>query len=255
MQVVILAGGLGTRLMPLTKNFPKAMIQVSGKPFVDYQIRHLLKQGFNEILIISGYKSEMLEDFVQKQAYASVVDFLNEGNTLRGTGGALAWAHAHKALQAKFLLLYGDSFLPIDFSKVAGVFQNSNLPGLMTVLKNEGVWDKSNVVYEFAKLQLYEKGLTPVPPAMKHVDYGLLGLTRELFAPEFLQKILGLEPQPEKWDLALLLSGLSKRGELLGFEVFERFYEIGSLNGLKDFEQLVTLSPWREFFDNQKSSV
>lgn len=252
MQIVILAGGLGTRLKPITEKIPKAMVETKGKPFVDYQVRYLLNQGFDKILIISGYKSEMIQEYVEKQSWSSQVSFLNEGEILRGTGGALAWAHQKNSLDSKFLLLYGDSFLPIDFVKVAEVFAASNLPALMTVLKNQGEWDKSNVIFQYSKLQRYEKGLDPQPPEMNYIDYGLLGLRSDLFGLAFLKQILGFVP--EKWDLAELLTALSKSSELLGFEVFERFYEVGSFQGLKDFEQLLASPQWRDFFDKPSPS-
>lgn len=248
MQTVILAGGLGTRLRPLTENFPKSMIEVHGVPFLKYQIHYLLSQNLKDFLLITGFQSSIIEDYVSTQPWRSQVQILNEGNRLRGTGGALRWAATKGALREKFLLLYGDSFLPISFQDVARDFERISSPALMTVLKNEGAWDQSNVIYESSILKLYDKKLAPKPSNMSYIDYGLLGLSREWIESWSASS-------EEKFDLADPLTELSKVGRLHGLEVFDRFYEIGSFQGLKDFEQLVASPPWREFFDFTKAQV
>lgn len=251
MQLVILAGGLGTRLKPITEKIPKAMVPVRGRPFLEYQILFLLDQGFKDFVIVSGYRSEMIEDFVSRQSWSQKIRVLSEGGTLRGTGGCLSWAQEQGALKEKFLLLYGDSFLPIRFDQVAEQFRDSRRKALMTVLKNRGAWDRSNVIFREGELELYQKGLPQTPAEMTYIDYGLLGLSSSLFDPESVRSLLGAVP--EKWDLADLLTVLSRRKELQGYEVFERFYEVGSFEGLQDFENLVGRPPWTDFFDKART--
>lgn len=250
MQILILAGGLGTRLRPLTENFPKSMIPVMGHPFLKYQIHYLLSQGVSDIVLVTGFQSSIVEDYVSTQGWRSKVKILNEGNRLRGTGGAIAWAVRQGTMADKFLVLYGDSFLPIPFKPVVEKFQNSQSEALMTVLKNEGNWDQSNVVFEKGDIQLYDKKLTPKPANMKHIDYGLLGLKRS-----WVQSWSEFSDPDLKFDLADKLTEVSRLKKLAGSEVTERFYEIGSFQGLADFERLVANPPWREFFDFKSGEV
>lgn len=245
MQVVVLAGGLGTRLKPLTENFPKVMIDIKGRPFLDYQVRYLLDQGASEILLITGFQSQIVESFVAQQPWQSRVKLLNEGASLRGTGGALVWASEH--FEDNFVLMYGDSFLPIKIEPVYKEFVKSGMPAMMTVLKNQNDWDQSNVVFQEGRIQLYDKNPNPKPKEMVYIDYGLSVFSKDL--------VLGWKSTvaTEKFDLSDRQKELSLKGQLAGFEVFDRFYEIGSFEGIKDFEQLVTKPAFRELFDNKKS--
>lgn len=241
MQVVVLAGGLGTRLKPLTENFPKVMIDIKGRPFLEYQVKYLLSQGAKEILFLTGFKSEIIEQFVSQQPWKNKVKILNEGSTLRGTGGALVWAEAH--FQKQFVLMYGDSFLPIPMKPVMDAFLSSGKPALMTVLKNENDWDQSNVVFKNGQIALYDKKATPKPKEMVYIDYGMSVFSKDLILS---WKQRGL---PEKFDLSDRQKELSLAGQLAGFQVKDRFYEVGSFQGIKDFEQLVSQPQWLEFFD------
>ena len=247
MQTVILAGGLGTRLHPMTENFPKSMIEIGGKPFLDYQIRHLLAQKIEEIVLITGFHSRIIEDYVSTQDWASQVRIVNEGDQLRGTGGALLWAEKHGVLWDRFLLLYGDSFLPIDFQAVSEAFVKSGCPALMTLLRNEGAWDASNVIYQNGVIELYDKRISPKPPEMKYIDYGLLGLTKD-FVRSWSHRSSGSTQGLEKFDLADPLTALSKLKKLAGYLVNERFYEVGSFQGIEDFKNLVNSPRFQRFF-------
>lgn len=245
MQVVVLAGGLGTRLKSLTENFPKVMIDIKGRPFLDYQVKYLLDQGVTKILLITGFQSQVVESFVDQQSWRSRVKILNEGETLRGTGGALVWASKH--FEDNFLMMYGDSFLPIKIGAVYKEFVKSRMPAMMTVLKNQNDWDQSNVVFKDGRIQLYDKNPNPKPKDMIYIDYGLSAFSKDV--------VLGWKStvSSEKFDLSDRQKELSLMGQLAGFEVIDRFYEIGSFEGIKDFEQLVTTPAFRELFDNKKS--
>ena len=166
------------------------------------------------------------------------VRYVDEGPELRGTGGALRLAFEQGALEETFLLTYGDSYLPIDFGEVWRTFRERNAPALMTVYRNEELFDASNVIFENQKVTLYEKGLQSKPPGMKWIDYGLSALRREEVEMG-LPTIAELERRPKetkKIDLAELFHRLSLQGKLHGYEVATRFYEIGSFSGLEDLQ-------------------
>jgi NDP-sugar pyrophosphorylase family protein len=228
-QCVILAGGLATRMRPLTTQIPKALIPVEGEPFVDHQLEWLARHGVDEVVLSIGYLGEMLRAHVGDGARHGLrVRYVDEGPNLRGTAGALRLALDEGALADSFLLTYGDSFLPVDFGDVFAAFQAAATPALMTVFRNEGRWDTSNVIFDGRMVTLYDKLRRARPVEdFTFIDYGLLGLTR--------QAIADAVPAGAKADLAGLLFDLSVRGQLAGLEVHERFYEIGSPAGLEDF--------------------
>lgn len=221
-QVVILAGGLATRLHPVTKTTPKAMLVVAGEPFISHQIKLLKSKGVREVIICAGYLGKEIKEFVGDGKNLGVsVKYSFDGDKLLGTGGAVR--KALPLLGDLFWVLYGDSYLDTDYSIILNNFLPSNKVGLMTVFKNEGRWGKSNVHFRDGKILKYDKK-NPVP-SMKYIDYGLNLLRKEA--------IEGV-PEDEIFDLADLYAGLVDRGEMLGFEVKERFYEIGSLKGLRE---------------------
>jgi NDP-sugar pyrophosphorylase family protein len=229
MQCVILAGGLATRMRPLTDVIPKALIPAEGKPFVDHQLAWLARHGVTDVLLSIGYRGDLLRDHVGDGGRFGIrVRYVDEGTELRGTAGALRLAFAEGALDESFLVTYGDSFLPVDFAAVYAEFVRSAKPALMTVYRNDGRWDSSNVIYEDGAVVLYDKHHRLRPAAdFPFIDYGLMAFARRTIADEI--------PAAGKADLADLLHALSRRGELAGMEVGERFYEIGSPAGLEDF--------------------
>jgi NDP-sugar pyrophosphorylase family protein len=235
MQCVILAGGLATRMRPLTERIPKALIPVAGRPFIDHQLRWLAAHGVTDVVLSVGYKGDAISAHVQQDAvgrYGLRVVVVDEGEHLRGTAGALRLALDEGALEESFLVTYGDSFLPIDFAAVFGAFQASGKPALMTVFRNDGRWDTSNVIFDGRLVTLYDKQRRTRPATdFAFIDYGLSALTRRLVADEI--------PAEGSADLAALFHALSVRGELAGFETAQRFYEIGSPAGLEDFETWV----------------
>jgi NDP-sugar pyrophosphorylase family protein len=229
MQCVILAGGLGTRMRPLTDTCPKTLLPVSGRPFAHHQLRWLAAQGIDDVIYCIGHQGEMIRRYwASEPNLVRSIRYVDEGEELRGTGGALRLANEQGVLDESFLVIYGDSFLPVEFAPIWRAFYASGMPALMTVLRNQGHWDRSNVLFENGRLLLYDKH---ADPWMQHIDYGLSAFRRELF-----------DNRPEVFDLAVLLHDLSLQGELAGFEVEQRFYEIGSPPGLHDLEQYLSKS-------------
>jgi NDP-sugar pyrophosphorylase family protein len=229
MQCVILAGGLGTRMRERSGDLPKALIPVLGKPFIFYQLEWLAQQGIRDVVVSIGYHGKLVSEAVGDGArFGVAVAYADEEQHLRGTGGAVRLAADLGLLDPGFFLLYGDSYLPIDLPPVWRVSDHGRIP-VMTVLRNEGRWDRSNVIFRDGTLILYDKSAAdPAALGMDYIDYGLLVLTREAVQN-------GIAPGAIA-DLAGLLNRLSIKGSLKGCEVFQRFYEIGSPQGLDDFE-------------------
>jgi NDP-sugar pyrophosphorylase family protein len=228
MQCVILAGGLGTRMRPLTEACPKTLLPAGGRPFAYHQLHWLAAQGITEVVYSIGHQGDLIRRYWDQEPWpVSKIHYVDEGPRLRGTGGALQLAREQGVLDERFFVIYGDSFLPVEFGPIWRAFEASGQPALMTVLRNEGRWDRSNVVYENGRVALYDKALYDKAGAsgMQYIDYGLSCFRRDVFD----------DSTPS--DLATLFHELSVVGCLAAFEVHERFYEIGSPAGLRDFEQ------------------
>jgi NDP-sugar pyrophosphorylase family protein len=217
----------------ITTTLPKALIPVAGEPFVDHQLRWLSAHGVEEVVLSVGHLGAMIEAHVGSGARHGLhVRYVNEGPELRGTGGALRLALDRGVLAEEFLVTYGDSYLPIDFATVREAFHRSGRPALMTVFRNEGRWDTSNVVFDRAAgaIVVYDKARRTRPPEeFEYIDYGVCALRRDTLAREV--------PPETRYDLADLYHRLSLRGELAGHEVSQRFYEIGSPAGLAELER------------------
>lgn len=223
-SVAILAGGLATRLRPITETIPKALVDVAGKPFIVRQLTYLREQGINQVVLCIGYLGDMVREVVGSgENFGLEVNYSEDGPKLLGTGGALSKAIPH--LGDDFFVLYGDSFLPVDFSAVQESYKTCKKMALMTVLKNQNQWDKSNVF--FVDGQLIEYNKRELRAEMTYIDYGL-GV--------FSASVLKQWPIGQSFDLADVYNGLSLQGQLAGLEVYERFYEIGSHTGLKETE-------------------
>ena len=223
MQCVILAGGLGTRMRPLTETCPKTLLLAGGRPFAYHQLQWLAAQGITEVIYSIGHYGDMIQRYWREEASpVPSIRYVDEGEQLRGTAGALRLAREQGVLEKSFFVIYGDSFLPVEFGPVWRAFQASNQPALMTVLRNEGRWDRSNVMYESGRVMRYDKAGAP---GMQYIDYGLSCFHRDVFD----------DHTPP--DLAALFHELSNAGRLAAFEVHKRFYEIGSPAGLRDFER------------------
>lgn len=227
MPVALLAGGLATRLRPITEKVPKLLVEVAGEPFFSHQLRLLRAQGLTRVVVCAGYLGEMIvERYGDGSAWGVQLDYSFDGETLRGTGGALI--RARPKLGESFYILYGDSYLPIDYRAAGRAFRESGQPGLMTVFRNRGAYDASNVWFENGQIRLYDKKLKDV--RMEHIDYGL-GLLRA--------SALDRWPRDAVVDLADVYRDLVRRGQLSGHEVSRRFYEIGSHGGLAELDQFL----------------
>lgn len=231
-QCVILAGGLGTRMRPVTAAIPKALIPVNGEPFVDHQLRWLAAHGVARVVFSIGHRGEQIRQHVGDGGrFGLQVRYVDEGERLRGTAGALRLALDEDALEETFLLTYGDSYLPVDFGNFARAFERSGAPAMMVVFRNQGRWDQSNVLLRGDRVALYDKRRRDAAAAsrMDCIDYGLSAFRRSVIA----DRVTPGQPA----DLADLLHDLSVQGQLAAYEVATRFYEIGSPQGLADLEQ------------------
>jgi NDP-sugar pyrophosphorylase family protein len=218
--VCILAGGLGTRLGERVRETPKPLLEVAGEPFLIHQLRLLARHGVRKVVLCVGYRGEQIEARIGKERLGISIRYSFDGPGLDGTLGAVR--RALPLLGERFLVLYGDTYLRIDYAAVARRWRESGLPAVMTVLRNDGRWDASNVVFRNDEVVRYDKR-TPTPE-MRWIDYGLGGLTAST---------LDLVPAAER-DLAALYERLAEAGGLLGFEAYERFYEIGSQHALAE---------------------
>ena len=235
MQCVILAGGLGTRIRDRSGGLPKALIPVLGKPFVFYQLEWLKRQNVDRVVLSIGYGGDLIAGAVgDGSRFGLTVAYADEGGDLRGTGGALRFIADQDMLDQGFFVLYGDSYLPIDIAPVWRISEEGSVP-TMTIIKNENRWDKSNVVFDDGELILYDKSATdPAALGMSYIDYGLSVLTKDAI-------IEGI-PSGAVMDLSQLLHRLSVERRLRACEVFHRFYEVGSPQGLDDFTSFVAAS-------------
>ena len=178
LPVAILAGGLATRLRPITEKVPKLLVEVAGEPFFSHQLHLLKKNGLTKIVLCVGYLGEkIVEHYGDGSKWGMHIEYSFDGERLLGTGGALV--RALPRLGSAFYVLYGDSYLPIDYQAVGRAFLDSSQPGLMTVYENHGAYDASNVWFEAGSIRLYSK--QEKLPQMHHIDYGL-GVFRALDA-------------------------------------------------------------------------
>jgi NDP-sugar pyrophosphorylase family protein len=227
LPVALLAGGLATRLRPITEKVPKLLIEVAGEPFFSHQIRLLRKAGLNRIVLCVGYLGEkIVEQYGDGAKWGVRIEYSFDGPKLLGTGGALI--RALPLLGDAFYTLYGDSYLPIDYQAVGNHFLQSGKLGLMTVFENHERYDSSNVWFERGVIRAYDK--KNKQPQMHHIDYGL-GVFRAAAFDGF--------PRNAVVDLAEVQKALVSRGELIGYEIPERFYEIGSPVGLKELDEFL----------------
>lgn len=228
--LALLAGGLATRMRPLTEKIPKSMLDVAGEPFIGRQLRLLERKGVRRVVICTGYLGEMIEDFVgDGSRFGLSVAYSPDGPALLGTGGALA--KARPLLGDTFLVVYGDSWLDTDYRAVMEAFVGSGKPALMTVFRNENAWDTSNVEFDGAVIRRYDKRNRT--PQMHFIDWGLGVLGPRAFAAW---------EGVEKFDLADLYGDLVAHGNLAGFEVKERFYEVGSFAGLDELGNVLRIA-------------
>ena len=224
----ILAGGLGTRLGERVRDTPKALLEVAGRPFLLHQLALLAAHGAREAVVCVGYRGEQIEGVIGDERYGVRLRYSYDAPELDGTLGAVRRALPH--LGERFLVLYGDTYLRIAYEAVDAAWRDSGLPAVMTVLRNEGRWDTSNVVFRGDRVVRYDK--RDPTPDMRWIDYGLGGLEARALAAV----------DPEEPDLAVLYERLAARGELLGYEAVRRFYEIGTPEALAETDAFLRRS-------------
>ena len=227
LPIAILAGGLATRLRPITETVPKALIEIAGEPFLAHQLRLLRRHGFERVVLCVAYLSDQLRDFAgDGSRFGLEIEYSPDGPQLLGTAGAIR--RALPLLGDAFAVIYGDSYLPCDYAAALGAFTGSGKLGLMTVYRNRGLWDSSNVEFTGGRIVAYDKANRT--PSMHHIDHGLGAFHRAAFD--------GV-PADRPHDLAAVYQDLLRRGELAAWESPDRFYEIGSLEGIRDLTEFL----------------
>lgn len=223
--ICILAGGLGTRLGETAKLTPKPLIEIAGAPFLVHQIQLLARYGANEIVLCVGHLGDEIEHRIGHLQDGIRIVYSYDLAGLEGTLGAIR--RAQSLLGNRFLVLYGDTYLQIDYEQFANSWNSSGRLAAMSVLKNANTWDRSNVIFENGEIVDYDK-FTPTPK-MQWIDYGLGALDASA---------LGLVG-PEVSDLAYLYHELARRGEIFGYEATTRFYEIGTPESLVETDRFL----------------
>jgi NDP-sugar pyrophosphorylase family protein len=227
LPVAILAGGLATRMRPMTEKIPKSLLDIDGRPFIDHQLEMLRRRGADRVVLCVGFLGEMLQEHVGDGGrFGLRVTYSYDGDRLLGSGGAVR--KALPLLGDAFFVMYGDSYLTGDFAAVQRTFLDSGKLGLMTVFRNEGQWDTSNIEFAGGRIVRYDK--KNLTPEMRYIDYGLGMLESRAF---------DVMAHEEAFDLSTLYARLLERDELAAHEVPERFYEIGSFAGLEETRRLI----------------
>ncbi|HNS80360.1 MAG TPA: sugar phosphate nucleotidyltransferase [Kiritimatiellia bacterium] len=227
MQVVILAGGKGTRIQSIARDIPKALIPAAGKPFIEHQFDLLLRAGIRDIVLCAGHLGDQIAGHVgDGSRWGLRVKYsFEDPRALMGTGGALL--NALDLLEDTFFVLYGDSYLPMDYRAMAAAFEQAGTPAIMSVYRNRGLFDKSNVRIANGRVVFYSKSARP--DEVDCIDYGFTGYRKELLA-EYRDAPLPL-------DLESILRRQVELDRLAAYEVTERFYEIGKPEGLAELEE------------------
>ena len=226
--LAILAGGIATRLGSITQQTPKSLIPVAGEPFISRQLRLAKREGVDKVVLCAGYLGEQIQEFVGNgERFGLRVSFSFDGPKLLGTGGALK--KALSSLSEVFLVMYGDSYLDTSYATIVDGFRRAGKKGLMAVYCNEDRWDKSNIEFNDGTVVTYDKKKQNTN--MKFIDYGLVVLRAEVFETW---------PGNQPFDLADVYQRLVEEGQMAGYEVSERFYEIGSHQGLEETDQYLS---------------
>ena len=234
MQCVILAGGLGTRLGELTKTIPKNLIPVLGQPFAAHQLAWLSRCGVDSVVYSIGYKGEQIQEFVgDGSRFGLRVAWVSDGPVPLGTGGPLRASLDAGLLDESFCVVYGDSYLPLDLGELYRAFLAQDCPAMMSVLRNQGRWGRSNAAFADGRVTAYRKGPARADdPELDSIDYGATVLKREVLA--------ALPAGPSA--IETVYEELSDGGRLGAYPVTERFYEVGSPAGLAELEAYLQVS-------------
>jgi len=228
MQAVILAGGLGMRLRPITETVPKPMVEVAGVPYLEHQIRMLARQEIRDIVMLTGYLGEQIETYFGSGSRLDVSMRYSKEPEPLGTAGALRLAEP--LLREEFLVIYGDSYLPIDYRPILHLLNISGVTGVVTVYDNRlgDTSVKSNIALDsHQSITAYAKDSAASLP-LEYVDAGVLAFRREIVNLIPPQQNVALEQE----ILPLLIS----RKALRGYITAQRFYDIGTLERIQSIE-------------------
>ena len=228
MQIVIIAGGLATRLYPITQKIPKSMIEIGGRPFLEWQIKLLKKNKIKDIVLCVGNMSDQIKEYFKdgKEFGVNLRYSQEKPDQLLGTGGALK--NAETMLEDIFMVTWGDSYLDLDYQKAQEFFLKKNKLGMMSVWRNRNEIEPSNVEIQKDLVKSYSKKRKT--KKMEYIDYGLM-----IFKKEALKYL----PKNKKSDFSILNQALIKRKQLLAYDTGKRYYQIGNFQGLQEFEELV----------------
>lgn len=222
LPIAILAGGLATRLHPLTECLPKSLVDIEGKPFAVHQIELLRRHGVTDITFLVGHMGEMVRAALGDGSKWGVrLRYVFDGAQPLGTGGAIR--QALPELSDPFFMLYGDGYLECDYAAIAHAFLASGKHGLVTVSRNEDRYDPSNIVYADGRIVRYDK--QDRTPEMRHIDYGLAAFWKSTFSGR---------AEGAVFDLNAVYQDLIAHDDLAGFQVPTLPYEIGSVQGLEE---------------------
>jgi MurNAc alpha-1-phosphate uridylyltransferase len=228
LPVAILAGGLATRLRPMTAQVPKSLLAIAGRPFIFHQLELLRTQGVEHVVLCVGHLADQIRAQVgDGEGLGLTISYSYDGGQLLGTGGAVR--KALPLLGQDFFVLNGDSYLPCSWADVQSAYARAGRPALMSVLRNDDRWDRSNVVFRDGELVLYDKRSERAD--MSYIDFGLSVFSSAVFSTYEAGQFL---------DLADVCRELSTRGQLAAFEVPVRFYEIGSRQGIVETEEFLS---------------
>jgi NDP-sugar pyrophosphorylase family protein len=221
-QIAILAGGLATRLYPATKDIPKSLIEVAGRPFIAHQLDLLGKNGITSVVICAGHLGKRIVDYVKDgMAHGITVRFSFDGDKQLGTGGALR--KALPLLDDPFMVEYGDSYLDTDYQAIMNRFIADGRSGLLTIFRNDNKFGASNIVYSRGEIIMYNKKVRKAE--MHYIDYGLSLLKKKVF-----NDFDGYSA----FDFEKVIQRLCGANDLAAHVVENRFYEIGSPEGLAE---------------------
>jgi NDP-sugar pyrophosphorylase family protein len=221
--VLILCGGLATRLQPITKTIPKSLVMINSKPMLQYQLDMLQKQGIRHVVLCVGYLGEMIKDTFGDKYEDILLEYSFDGSKQLGTGGAIK--KTYSKLSNTFFVLYGDSYLPVEYKPILEYFNTTNKSGLMTLFKNDNLYDTSNVIFKDNQIVCYDK--KNKTSDTNYIDYGL---------SIFNVSVFNTYPADCSFDLSQVMVNLVNDKQIAGYEVFNRFYEMGSINGLNELE-------------------
>jgi len=220
-DIAILCGGLATRLGRLTEDSPKSMVDINRKPFIYHQLKLLEFNGFKNVVLCLGYLGSAIKHYVESLDLEMKISYVQEDYQL-GTGGAIK--NALPYLSPTFITLYGDSYLPTRFSNIISFYEGQDKPSLMTIYRNENKVHQNNVYIDRNKITYTKENPNSLS---QYIDYGI-GIFKKTMFENF-----GIA----KFDLSLMYSYLIKRNELCTFEIKEKFYEVGSIEGIEELRE------------------